>query len=485
MANHPEDATEIEKRISNGEGLLSPGGASISNIFTGDGDRAFLVMSAIKVKERGLGQSNAFAMFFLSPYNYLTMIANTSRRWSRSGVQSFRQKRAGSSRACTAGFPYPWVRAATNVALRSLGTWLVVRSRRCCGARRSSTWTTPTTTRLPITADPSVPSRSTPLTVSIGELRTLAKAARNAPRPYRFVYLADHGQSLGATFLQRYGLTLQDLVKSLMGGDASVTAATEQIEDWGQLNTFLTEVSEADGVAGSVARTATQGHRRDGSVALGPRDEVETDGDGEERADLVVVAGGNLGLIDRPIDERLMLEQIEQLADRLDPGAQPTRHRRRHGPAQGRGFLRLNADGVHCLDDGEVEGVDPLASYGEHAVASIQRLDAIEHVGDIAVISQFDPETGESRRSRSSSEHMAALADRRRGPSFSISSDPRVSMVDPLAGRAHGVPAASPLDGRGTRDDVRQAGRRCGDSRARCDSRARRCRRCGRRTRVT
>jgi hypothetical protein len=28
-------------------------------------------------------------------------------------------------------------------------------------------------------------------------------------------------------------------------------------------------------------------------------------------------------------------------------------------------------------------------------VAAIQRLDEIEHVGDIAVVSQFDPETGE------------------------------------------------------------------------------------------
>ena len=42
VANHPEDATVIESRVSNGEGLLSMGGASISNIFTGDGDRAFL-----------------------------------------------------------------------------------------------------------------------------------------------------------------------------------------------------------------------------------------------------------------------------------------------------------------------------------------------------------------------------------------------------------------------------------------------------------
>ena len=86
------------------------------------------------------------------------------------------------------------------------------------------------------------------------ELRTLRKAAEDAPRPYRFVILADHGQSLGATFLQRYGVTLQDVVRSLMGGEASVAAATAQIEDWGQLNTFLGEVSQTKGVTGSLAR---------------------------------------------------------------------------------------------------------------------------------------------------------------------------------------------------------------------------------------
>ena len=67
VANHPEDATVIERRISDGEGLLSPGGASISNIFTGDGDRAFLVMSTIKVKERGLGPVS---------YTHLTLPTN-------------------------------------------------------------------------------------------------------------------------------------------------------------------------------------------------------------------------------------------------------------------------------------------------------------------------------------------------------------------------------------------------------------------------
>ena len=36
----------------------------------------------------------------------------------------------------------------------------------------------------------------------------IAKAAEHAPRPYELVVLSDHGQSQGATFLQRYGVTL-------------------------------------------------------------------------------------------------------------------------------------------------------------------------------------------------------------------------------------------------------------------------------------
>ena len=74
--------------------------------------------------------------------------------------------------------------------------------------------------------------------------------------------LADHGQSLGATFLQRYGVTLQDVVRSLMGGKASVAAATAQIEDWGQLNTFLGEVSKTKGITGTLARSFAEQHAR-------------------------------------------------------------------------------------------------------------------------------------------------------------------------------------------------------------------------------
>ena len=59
------------------------------------------------------------------------------------------------------------------------------------------------------------------------------------------------------------------------------------------------------------------------------------------------------------------------------------------------GAVAVGKGGIHYLDEARVEGEDPLEHYGEHAVASLRRLDGMEHVGDIVVISLYDPETGE------------------------------------------------------------------------------------------
>jgi hypothetical protein len=49
-------------------------------------------------------------------------------------------------------------------------------------------------------------------------------AAAHAPRPYRYVILSDHGQSMGVTLKQRYGQTLPELVTSLISFDSRVNA---------------------------------------------------------------------------------------------------------------------------------------------------------------------------------------------------------------------------------------------------------------------
>ncbi|MFN8519562.1 MAG: phage holin family protein [Chloroflexota bacterium] len=413
VANHPEDATVIEARISNREGLLSPGGASISNIFTGDADRAFLVMSTIKVKERGLGQSQAFAWFFVSPYNYLSMMARYVAEVVKENIQSRRQSRAGIVPRMHRGFPYPWVRAATNVALRALGTSLVIQE-----MVRGTSVIYMDYTDYDEIAHHSGPERPESLDALDGvdrELRTLAKAAEDAPRPYRFVVLADHGQSLGETFLQKYGTTLQEVVRSLMGGSASVAAATSQVEDWGQLNAFLTELTRTKGMTGAIARAATRNKRDGGTVDVGPSQlEVTPQGawgptertgthaaatadEGEAPADLIVVAGGNLALVYfNDSDERMTLEEIEAAYPDLvqalasHPGVGVVLVR-----SGERGLLAVGHRGIRALDDDQVEGEDPLAIYGEHAAAAVRRIDSIANVGDLVVISTYDPETGE------------------------------------------------------------------------------------------
>lgn len=413
VANHPEDATVIEQRISNGEGLLSPGGSSISNIFTGDGDRAFLVMSTIKVKERGLGQSDAFAWFFVSPYNYLTMGAKYLGEVVKERYQAIRQERAGIEPRMHRGFPYPAVRAATNVALRSLGTSLVIQE-----MLRGAPVIYMDYTDYDEIAHHSGPERPEALDALDGvdrQLRTLQKAVADAPRPYRFVILADHGQSLGATFLQRYGVTIEEVIRTLMGGHASMAAATEQVEDWGQLNTFLGEVSETRGVSGSVARAMTRdrGDGADGDLgpdamrftaedqaarsAPLPRSDGPPAAAPAEVADLVVVAGGNLALAyfnDHP--GRMSHEELQEhypgLVEGLvaHPGIGIVMAR-----SSAHGALAIGRDGVHYLDDGRIVGADPLVSYGERAAEALRRLDAIDHVGDLALISLYEPETGE------------------------------------------------------------------------------------------
>ena len=49
----------------------------------------------------------------------------------------------------------------------------------------------------------------------------------------------------------------------------------------------------------------------------------------------------------------------------------------------------------YLVDTDEVEGKDPQAVYGEHAAAAVRRIDGIANVGDLVVISTYDPETGE------------------------------------------------------------------------------------------
>lgn len=396
VSNHPDDATEIVRRASNGEGLLSNDGASVGNLVSGDATRSYITMATIKDPSQGLGQSRAWYSFFVSPDKYLRAAVLTLGEIFKEYMQATRAERRGIEPSMHRGMPYPIARAATNVILRSLSTSLVMEE-----MYRGTPVIYVDYTDYDEIAHHSGPERSETLDALDGvdaTIRSLVKATDDTPRPYRFVLLGDHGQSLGATFRQRYGKTLHEYISELMGGAKSVAAATGRVEEWGALNAVVTEASRASGTTGAVTRAAFRGRAEDGAIDLAPaKEEVKTTGTEEGPPELVVCASGNLALIYFPrLPGRVSLETIEQtwpgLLDQLGKheGVGLVMAR-----STSDGTVAIGAHGKRYLDSDKVEGDDPTAPYGEYAAIGLKRVDGMDHCPDLVAISLLDPGTGE------------------------------------------------------------------------------------------
>ena len=113
--------------------------------------------------------------------------------------------------------------------------------------------------------------------------------------------------------------------------------------------------------------------------------------------ELVVAPSGNLALVSFPrISGRVTLEQLAERWPRLVPGL--AGH-----PGVGlvmvrsseHGAVVFGASGTVYLDDGRIEGEDPLELYGEYAAESLRRLDGMLECGDLVLISMLDTSTDE------------------------------------------------------------------------------------------
>ena len=95
VSSNPDDAAEIVRRLSNGEGLLSNNGVSICNLMTGDATRAYVTTGAIKDESQGLGDSKAFLGFFFSPSGYLRSFTLFLGEFVKERFQARRTRRSG------------------------------------------------------------------------------------------------------------------------------------------------------------------------------------------------------------------------------------------------------------------------------------------------------------------------------------------------------------------------------------------------------
>ena len=392
VSNHGKDAVEIERRRSDGGGLLAVGGASRGNMFSGDAPRCSATMSVLRDRQRS--SAREYFAYFADPYGFTRTIALYLWDVLLEIRAARRQRRSGEEHIDRGGL-YPWMRGAITVVMRDLNV---------------ATLLGDIVEGVPVVYSTFVgydevahhsgieqPDAFAVLRQHDAQLARLEKAIDAAPRPYHLVVLSDHGQSQGRPFRQRYGVALEELVRgALEGGEVYAPPAPD--EGVSSVGGALTDARDEEGAGARMLARATSDRLVDGEVVLGPNREAaeESHRDASEHA-AVVLASGGLGLISLPEREhRLSIEEIEALHPRLldtlvrHPGIGFVMVR-----ADGDGAVVLGANGRRRLRDDEVTGKDPLADFGPNAADHLRRTDGFPHCPDVLVNCLYDAEANE------------------------------------------------------------------------------------------
>jgi uncharacterized membrane protein YvlD (DUF360 family) len=362
----PPDCAEIERRHASGKGLLIDGGASRGNLLSGEADHVILTVSRMDAER---GSNPGYRAFFANGFNVVRVLVlffwEVMLEWSAAARAKRRDVRPRGHR----GGLYPFMRAALCVVVRDLIVYGVLsdmmKGRPAIYATFSSYDEVAHHSGLE-RADTLEALRK--LDEQFGRIE---RARPYAARPYEIVVLSDHGQTQGATFKQRNGYGLDELVeRSLERGEVSTVA----------------DGDENHSNIGNAVGEATVGTAK----KKRPKNDVSD-------KEVVVLGSGNLGLVYLMSEpRRLTREEIDEQHPRLLPALRSHPH---VGwllvRSERDGAVALGANGAHHLVNGTVEGEDPLAHFSQNAPQHLLRTDGFEHVADIMVGSFYDPSLDE------------------------------------------------------------------------------------------
>jgi uncharacterized membrane protein YvlD (DUF360 family) len=359
----PNDCAEIEHQRSTGAGLLVDGGTSRGNLLSGEADAALLTASRVAEEKKA---NPGYRAFLANGSNVTRILVLGVWEVVLELIAAKRQARRDVRPRGHRGGIYPLMRAGMCVFIRDLVAFSVLQD-----MFRGVPAVYATFASYDEVAHHSGLERADTLEA----LRKLdqrfgmiERARRYAPRPYEIVVLSDHGQTQGATFLQRNGYGLHDLVeRSLSAGRVDAVEA-------------------GDENATGVNRAMDEARGR-------------TDADEAQVADreVVVLGSGNLGLVYlRESPHRLTLEEIGARHPKLVSALSGHPH---IGFVMARsaddGAMAIGGGGTHRLADGAVTGQDPLAGFSPNAARHLRRTDGFPHVPDLLVNSFYDPVTEE------------------------------------------------------------------------------------------
>jgi uncharacterized membrane protein YvlD (DUF360 family) len=362
VSNRPASAAAIERDHSDGEGLLAHNGSSYGNLFSGDAERAVLTMSVIAKRKEGRLGAGYFGYFARPQLATRTMVGFVV-EVVRERIAAWQQVRHDVQPRIERSWTYALLRAFTTVISRDVSV-LGVLTDMCEG--RAAIYVD--LLGYDEVAHHSGPERADALAVLRDidrQVGRIERAVRFAPRPYRVVVLADHGQTQGAPFAERSGETLAALVARLCGAAAS---------------------GDPDAEAGRTESSAWlhRGRRRRPAAVH----EATVPAPGAP----IVLGSGSLGLISLPdSDHRLTREEIEDRCPGLLAGltSHPEIGFVLVATAAGRSLV-LGRSGSLDLVTGEVVGDDPLAPFGPRAIEQVREVDAYATAADVMVNSRYD-----------------------------------------------------------------------------------------------
>ncbi|MGW8552467.1 phage holin family protein [Streptomyces tubercidicus] len=376
VSNRPSGAAALQRRAiertGNG-GLLAYDGASRGNLFSGGADQVALVMSVAARRGKYNRSRAGYFAYFSDPANATRTAVSFAAEVLREIAQSLRTRFRRDLPRVKRGGLYPVIRAFATVVERDVVVAAVIGD---LLAGRTAIYAD--LVAYDEVAHHSGPAHGDALQVlrSLDRaIALIARAARHAPRPYRLVLLSDHGQSHGPTFLERYGLSLGDLVRAGCGLPVPRRAGRTP--------------------SGAEAREAARAalHRPEEAAGRGP----ERTAAGAGASQPLVLASGNLGLVSFPdVPGRITREEL----DRRHPALLATLANH-----PGIGFLLVRsaahgpvvlgpAGSEHHLATGRLIGPDPLAPFGNGAAEAVRRTDRFPHTADLMVNSACDPGTG-------------------------------------------------------------------------------------------
>ena len=414
----------IEKRISDGKGLLV-NGLSIANMFSGDSELSSLTSSRVKKISRIYNKT--LHTIFLESYNFqrifvlflwdiLVELKSELMHRVKNIQPRLRQK-----------ITYPAVRAGANVVLREIATEILASEifRGEIDTAYATFMGYDEVAHHSGVEDDDVWGILKQIDVQFSRLTSTIEMN---DRDYKLVILSDHGQSKGATFKQRYGMTLGNYVRQFLPNDMTFFKNEYNIDHF--RDAIMPENKQLQSIKEKMETMRDDLFDENGSIQnlrkgieekkpslifeneryinlhekysnsleyITSHDYVQLSSEKAKDSELIVLGSGNLGLIYlTQWQQRLTYEEIVMLFPELIPGL--VNH-------SGIGFILVDSinnggmvigqNGIYYLENDEIVGENPLKGFGENASRHLKRQNGFKNMPDILVNSFYDSENDE------------------------------------------------------------------------------------------